>query len=424
MIGQLGEGPVAAVGAAGRPLIVTMTVIWAISHGTGILSSQYWGRKNSLGVGKSVVQAVMFSFALLLPVFLLFRFWPESVVRLATDNKEVVELGRHYLSIVSFNLITLSVTLSMYAGLRSINQAVKCTIFSMISVILNIGLDYVLIFGKLGFPALGIKGAALASMTSTLCEAVLILLYLNTTNHILKITREVLKKALNRSDFKRYFTITYPMVLNGLAWSAGIYIYFIIYGHMGKQQLAVMTMFSPMESFCIAFFGGIYTGAGIILGHHLGKRDFDRAWKESWLFVILSVITGIVLFFLFLLMRETILGFFNNMEPGTLVMARQVYSVFLVFILCKSINTVVINGVLRSGADTRFILALDAGCQWLVAIPLAYSGAFVWHLELRWVFAFVICEEIVKIFICTGRMYSRAWMRSLVDAEERQPAQV
>ncbi len=424
MIGQLGEESVAAVGAAGKPFFVMIVILWAASHSAGILASQYWGKKDIIGVRKSVIQAVIFSLILALPIFFLFRFWPECVVRLAVKSHEVAELGQNYLSIVSINLFALSVTFSMYAGLRSINQAYKSMIFGAISMIINVGFNYLLIFGKCGFPELGLKGAAIATLISAFSEATLMLVFLYSTNHTLGAKLEALKKAFDYSDFKHFAKIAYPMVINGLVWSIGVYIYFIIYGRMGPKQLAVMTLVSPLENLCIAFFAGIYTAAGVMLGHHLGRRDFEIAWKESWVFVALGFTMGIILCIFLFLVQENFFGFFKSMESSTLIMAKGVYIVFLVSILCKSINTVVINGVIRSGGDTRFILLLDAGCQWLVGIPLGFMGAFFWRLPLKFVFLLVICEEIVKIFICLARMYSRAWIRNLVDMPEQKASVV
>ncbi|KMQ51490.1 Na+ driven multidrug efflux pump [Chitinispirillum alkaliphilum] len=116
---------------------------------------------------------------------------------------------------------------------------------------------------------------------------------------------------------------------------------------------------------------------------------------------------------------DNLLGFFDqSMEQNTINTTRDTVIIFLVFIMTKAINTVVINGVLRSGADTKFILKLDAGCQWFVGIPLGLLGAFVWQLPLKWVFALIGCEELVKIIICVARMHSRAWMRNLIDSPD------
>lgn len=423
MVGQLGEVPVAAVGAAARPFFVVIMVLWGASHGTGMLASQYWGKRDIIGVRKSVIQAVLLSLAVVLPAYIVFRFFPEYVIRLVSSDPEVILQGKTYLSIVSSNMLALAVTFPVYAGLRSINQAYTCTVISTFGVLFNIGANYLLIFGHFGFPALGLQGAAIGTMISALLETAIALCFIYLTGHTLAAKARALREALRADQFKRFFAITFPVIVNGLVWSAGTYIYFVIYGHMGKQELAVMTMFTPLESFCIAFFGGVNTGAAVMLGHHLGRRDFEIAWKESWIFVIIGFLLSLVLSAVLILLRDNLLGLFEqSMSSLTLAIAGDAYPILLLSLISKAINIVVINGVLRSGADTKFILKLDMCCQWLVGIPLGLLGAFVWNLPLKWVFALVCCEEFVKIFICTARMYSRAWIRNLVDEVEGEVA--
>ncbi len=420
MIGQLGEVPVAAVGAAARPFFVVIMVLWGASHGTGMLASQYWGKKDIIGVRKSVVQAVLLSLMVVLPAYIIFRFFPEYVIRLVTSDPEIILQGKTYLSIVSSNMLALSVTFPVYAGLRSINQAYTCTVISTFGVVFNIVANYLLIFGYFGFPQLGLQGAAIGTMLSAILESAIAVCYIYFTDHTLAVKAKALREALRADQFKKFFDITFPVIVNGLVWSAGTYIYFIIYGHMGKQELAVMTMFTPLESFCIAFFGGVSTGAAVMLGHHLGRKDFGIAWKESWLFVIIGFLVSLVLSAVLMLLRDSLLGLFDgSMTAQTLALARDAYPILLIGLMSKAINIVVINGVLRSGADTKFILKLDMGCQWLVGIPLGLLGAFVWNLPLKGVFALVCGEEVVKIFICTARMYSRVWIRNLVDEPEK-----
>ncbi len=415
MIAQLGDNTVAAVGAAGKPFFVMLVMLLGLSGGTGILASQYWGEKNIEGVRKSIILSVLLSSFIVIPSFLLFRFAPHSVVKLAAKDSEVITMGREYLSIISFNLICQAVILPLYSGLRSINEAIKCTIFGVIGVIINITLNYLLIFGNFGFPELGLKGAAIATRTSILIEAVLLVSYLGFSGHILMPKINSFINIFNLADIKHFVKITLPVVVNGLVWAGGIYIYFIIYGNMGSRELAVMTVLSPLESFCVAFFGGIGIGAGVMLGHHLGRRDFQKAWRESWVFVVISFLTAIILAVCLFAIKGKLLHLFHKLDPETLIMAGEEYIIFLLLLLFKSINVVVIIGVLRSGGDTRFCLYLDAGCQWLVGIPLGFLGAFFWKLPLKWVFALVITEEFVKIFICLHRMYSRRWMKNLTS---------
>lgn len=414
MIGRLGVTEIAAVGAAGKPFFVSLIILLSIAGGAGIMASQHWGQKNIQGVKKYTYMAVLTSFMVILPVFLLFQLFPDLIINITTSNNEIIEAGSSYLSILSFNLLFQSVTQPLYSALRSMNHSFKCTINSTVGVCMNIILNYLFIFGHGGFPEMGLKGAALASMISALTEMILVLIIMK-KYRILNIPAKG-EKLINRSEFTSFLKLALPIAVNGCIWAGGLYIYSIIYGHMGNTELAVMTMLAPMEWFSVAFYSGLATGAAVLLGHRLGKKEFSEAWRESWVYLLISLILGILLFTFFYLSEDLIFHLYRTMDNHTLGTGRDVYTIFLILLSIKAINVVVIVGVLRSGGDTRFILFLDTGCLWLVGIPLAWLGAFYWNLPLNWVFTLILSEEFVKIFFCLKRMYSRAWIKNLIES--------
>lgn len=415
MLGQLGKLEVAAVGAGGRPFFVTLIMIFGMGSGCGVLASQYWGKKDREGVRKSVILSILWSFAVAIPCTLLFSFGSEFVVGLINKDPVVIAMGGAYLSIVGVNLLFATVNVSVTSGLKSIDQAVICTGFSVIGVGLNIFLNYVLIFGNFGAPQMGVMGAAWATMISAVVEVLVILAYIFGRKHMLAFSFRDIKLALDPVEIRRFLSVSMPIVVNGLVWSGGIFIYFVIYGRMGTDELAIMTMISPIESVCISFYVGLAAGAGVILGQNLGAGKFDKVWKQGWLFVGMSILMGLIIGGAFMASKDVVLGNFSGMGEQTLEAAKGVYMVFSGGIWLKAINVLIILGLLRSGGDTKFCLYLDAGCQWLVGIPLGAFGAFVWGFPLLGVFALVLCEELVKVFLCFYRVISKVWIQNLVD---------
>ncbi len=415
MIGKLGVLQVAAVGAAGKPFFVLLIVLYGLTGGTGILVAQYWGKKDKDRVSRNILLSVAISLLFSIPIFLLVKIFSAEIIGFASTDPGVIALGREYLSIIALNIILQSVSMSLYVGLRTTNQASKCTVISFIGVSLNIILNYILIFGHFGFPAMGLKGAAYATLISCAVETIIIFIIFFFKNSAFTTKLSSFKNLFNKEDVFKLLKLSMPIAINGLTWAGGVYIYFIIYGRMGSEELAIMTMLGPVDSFSVAFFGGLSTGAGILLGHSLGRKDYKRAWYESWVFLIMDFIIGLVIFVAFYYMRDLYLGLYSSMDSETLNTARDTYKVFLFLLLFKAVNVPVIIGALRSGGDTKFVLFLDMGCQWLVGIPLGLLGAFVWKLPLMWVFALILSEEFVKMFICIHRMKSKKWLRNLIS---------
>lgn len=208
------------------------------------------------------------------------------------------------------------------------------------------------------------------------------------------------------------------MVLNGLIWSGGIYIYYIIYGRIGSEELAIMTILSPLESFGVSFFVGMANGAGVLVGQNLGSQNYKSAWNESWLILALNGIVTIALIAAIYFIQSPFFSLYVGFSDQILAMAKTAYLVLMGLLFFKGMNVVIIVGILRAGGDTRFVLFLDSFSQWAVGIPLGLLGAFVWKLPLPYVFALVSCEEVIKIFIAAGRVISKKWMRNLVSEQE------
>lgn len=429
MIGQLGENEVAAAGAATRAFFVAIIMIMGFGEGAGILAAQFWGNKDERGVRETVALCMAFASLVAIPIVLLFLISPEVVIGIISSNESVIQLGSRYLVVSSVSLIFVVIGMSITAGFKSSDQAAICVVFSSIGVAVNILLNYLLIFGMFGFPKLGLEGAAWGTLASCVIEVVIILSYLYLKKHFLAFQMDDFKQALNPIALRRFLKLGGPISINGLIWSGGTFIYFIIYGRLGTTELAVMTIISPIESLIIAFFMGIATATGVMLGQNLGRREFLLAWRRSWCFLIVTGGAVFILILSFWNMKEVALGFFGTLDAETLALADQLYKGFLLLYWLKAFNGVIIIGVLRGGGDTRFCLFLDTFCQWAVGIPLGLLGAFVWELPLLWVFVLIMGEEMIKIFFCIYRMRSKAWIQNLIgtpktEAQEPATAQV
>jgi putative MATE family efflux protein len=351
---------------------------------------------------------------IMVPLAALMFFFPGSLVAIGTNHPDLIDLGSRYLRITAVLPVGIALVAGVGAGLNAMGRPHLNFAFTAVAVLSNIFLNWVLIFGNLGAPAMGIEGAALSTLVSVIIEVVFILVYLQLSGHILRVSPARIHRALARDAVKQFLRISLPLTIGGLVWHLGTFVYQAIYGHLGASELAVISMVQPVRTIMFAFFWGISSATGVIMGHHLGAGEFQHAWYRSLVLIGLGVTAAIAAVIVVWLGESSIFAAFSQMSPETIASARSVMFAVLLTTPILAANVVGIVGVLQSGADTRFVLVMDVFCQWAVGIPLCYLAAFHLELSLDFVFLAAFCEEIVKLFIWIPRFSSRIWIRRLV----------
>ena len=276
MLGQLGEAEIAAVGVASRATFVTTIMLVGVTTGGALLTAQYWGAQNKEGVRQSTALTWMVSMAMATIAVALFLLIPHQIMSLATDSQEVIDLGAEYLFITALTMYVVSCGSSMAVGLRSIHQPGVSTFFSGIGIVSNVFFNWVLIFGHLGAPAMGIKGAALATLISGVIEIVFLYGYLYSRSHLLSFGVEEIKAVLNWPKISKFLSLSLPTTFNFLVWAAGIFTYHAIIGQSGVQGLAALSVISPIESIALSFLIGAAGAASVLIGNQLGAKNTRR----------------------------------------------------------------------------------------------------------------------------------------------------
>lgn len=414
MLGQLGELDVAAIGIAGKALFVATIMIFGVTTGGALLTAQYWGAGNPQGVKQSTALTVLMTTIAALVAGGIFLFLPEHVIGLATQSEAVIKLGAHYLMITSFSLFAVAWGSSIAVGLRAMHQPAISTFFSAIGIGLNIFLNWVLIFGQFGMPAMGIAGAAWATVLSGLVEVSLLYAYLHSRNHLLAFRFTVLIEVFDWSKIKQFLSLSLPTTFNHLAWSAGIFVYHAIIGQAGVQGLAALSVMTPIESFSLALLIGVSNASAVMIGNQLGANKMEAAYYQAWAVSFFNLACSVLVAITMLLMKDTVLDLFSALSGDTRELTERFFMVFAVAVVVKSIPMTMIVGVLRAGGDIRFCFYQDMAAQWLIGIPITAFCALVLQLPLEWIYAMLMLEELVKCVASIIRLKSRAWMNNLV----------
>jgi len=413
MVGQLNETAIAAVGIANQFVFMFIVIQYGIHSGVSIFTAQYWGKKDlsrikhlsGMGILAGLSVAALFSVAALV--------FPDLLMALFSKDPEVVTLGAGYLRIVGIAFAFSAVIFSFMSNLRAMGFVKVPMVCSMVAVSLNIVLNYILIFGRLGCPALGVKGAAIATCTAKILEGLIMAGIIYGKKYPLSATiREMF--GFDTPFFKRVLATCWPVFLNELFWVTGVSIYKLVYARIGTQSIAAVNIVATIEEFMFIPFFGIFHGGSIMIGNSIGAGKEKTAHAYGKFLLTAQLIMAVAAGALMIISRDFVLSFYN-ISPATYENAYNLMLVSGLIFWSKTTNFTTIVAVLRGGGDTRFGLLLDLTGVWCIGVPMAFFAAFYLELPVYWVMALIAVEELFKLGIGIPRFLSRKWIRNLVS---------
>ncbi len=418
MVSHLGNSAVAAVGLGSRFQFVVLVVLVGVAWTVGVLSAQYYGAGKVSEVRTTIVRACLLANAALLPIVLAVFFYGGEAIALGSTSTEVIELGKHYIWIIIPSLFIVSVILILENALRGLGEVKVPMIISIIAIVINIVLNYWFINGGLGVPELGVVGAAIATAVARLIHVLLLVGMIIVSSHVLRVKRADLGQVFHAEKIRHFMSLAVPMMVSFGVWSSGTFVYQIIFGRMGTQELAVMSILSPIEGIVLAIFLGLASSCAITVGQHLGANRFAEAELCARTFSVLSPAVGLVVGVVLLLFRDVILLPFASMPSETLVMARDVYTLVALLMWIKVINMTLSMGILRAGGDNKVCMYIDIIGMWVMSIPLTALAAFYFEWPLYWVVLVAFSEEICKAILFAWRAGQKVWLRNLTQIVE------
>ena len=415
MVGQLNETAIAAVGIAAQFTFMFIVIQYGVHSGIAIFTAQYWGKQDlsrikhlsGMGLAGGLLVALLFCIATL--------GFPERLMALFSTDPAVVALGAGYLSITGFCFPLFALTFSFMFNMRSMGFVRVPMVASMVSVLTNALLNYLLIFGKLGFPAMGVAGAALATTIAKCLEAVILIGIIYARGYPLAAGLKEMA-GFSKEFLKKVGATCWPVFLNELAWVTGISLYKLVYARMGTESIAAVNIVFSLEEFLFIPFWGIFHGGSIMIGNTIGAGRYDLAFSCGKFLLKTQFAVSLSTGFIMILCRDTILSFYQ-ISPATHANALGLMLVTGLTLWAKTTNFTNIVAVLRGGGDTRFGCFLDMTGVWGIGVPMAFFTAFYLHLPVYWVMALVASEELFKLSLGLPRFLSKKWIRDLVRDE-------
>ncbi|XZH20746.1 MATE family efflux transporter [Clostridium perfringens] len=416
MVGALGEIQLSAVSIANNLFFVLTILMFGLAGGSNIMISQYWGKGNVKTIHK--ILAIMYRVCLLITGIFIFIavFLPKYFMGIFTTDKAVIEFGASYLRIVCIGYLFYSITNCTIMMLRSVKTVSISIIVYTASLVVNSILNWILIFGNLGAPELGIRGAAIATVCARITEFSIVLVFMFIYERKIGLKLEHLLK-LDKEILKDYVGLCTPVLCNELLWAIGASMISVIVGRMGTEVVAANSINGVAHQFVTVFIFGMSNATAVIIGNTIGEGKKEKAKEYAYSIGVFSVVMGCISGLMILLIKPFVVNFYN-VSYSTKLVAMEIMTVTSGIIVFQSLASNFMMGVLRGGGDAKFVLINDLIFMWLVAIPGGFFVAFVLELPVALVFLVIKCDEILKSLTSVYRVISGKWVNDVTKDYE------
>ena len=412
MISSLGQTSIAAVGLANQFFFFYILIVFGINSGSSIFIAQYWGKDDipsirkvlGLAVSLSLLVGVIFTATALL--------FPQVIMRILIDDQDVIKIGSDYLRIVALSYIPTSISFAYSVALRTTGRPNIPMKIAAISFITNTVFNYILIFGKLGIPAMGVKGAAWGTVIARFIEIGVTIYAVYSEDGVLAAKiKELL--SWNKDFVNRYIKTTYPVILAEGAWSLGQVMYSIAYAKLGEEATAAVQITNTIQNIFFVLVRGLANACTVMIGSKIGSGDEDEAYEYAKNFMILATLLGLVLGLIQAATPDLTLKLFSRLDQSLYEVSRRMLIVMGLTFVIRVFSVTGIVGVLRGGGDTTFAMIIDAGTVWIIGVPLAFIGALMLDIPVYWIYAIVTIEELIKIIIIIPRIINKKWIKDI-----------
>ncbi len=412
MLNYVGQSSISAVSLASQYASILFSVYYGLGTGATMLCAQYYGKGDMRAI--KVVEGIALRFSLVISVGVAACaiLIPEGMMKIFTDDAELITLGASYLRILSISYLCWGIIEIYFSVLRSVERVAICTVLNTIAFTLNIFLNAVFIFGLFGAPKLGVVGVAIATSASRLVELTgCMIVSLRSKDVKLKLSYMFIK---NKVLFKDFVHLSLPALGNDIVWGVAFSMYSVIIGHMGSDAVAANSFVVVVRNLGTILCFGVASAGGILLGKIIGENKLEEAREGARKLMRLTVISGAIGGLIVLICTPFVLHFASSSLTET---AMHYLKIMLLintyYIMGAAVNTTLIAGVFRAGGDSRFGFICDTIDMWCYAVPLGFFAAFVLELPVLWVYFLLCTDEFVKWPWVLKHYKSGKWLNNI-----------
>lgn len=411
MIGGYSQTALSGVAIVNQIQFLLQMLMLGTGSAIGVLGAQYWGKKELQPIRKAtsvgVLLGVILSAVMLLTVF----FFPHQTMGLLTNEQSVIEEGSKYLVIVCFSYVLFAISNNLLSALRSVETVKIGFVVNLIALVVNITLNYGLIYGRLGLPEMGVEGAAIATLTARIVEFLVVVIY------VLFLDKKICWRPKNllhvdKAMFRDFIKVGMPLILANGIWGVAMSVQTAILGRMGEDTIAANSIATTIFQVVSVVAYAASNSSSVIIGKTVGEGDISRvkAYTKTMqiLFLAIGVVTGITLYSC----TDFIIGLYD-VTAAAEVLARQFILVLSVTVVGTAYQCSCLTGIVTGGGDTKFVLINDLIHQWLIVIPAAFLSAFVFHAPLWVTFACLKADQVLKCFVAIVKVNRYRWIHVL-----------
>lgn len=414
LVSNLGTVALSSVGMIGQWAWLMNMILVGFCSATTVFISQYWGIKDIKKIKHVAGISIIFALSVSVIFTVISVAFPSGVVRMFNSDAQVVSVGALYLRTVAFSFIPVALTNILAAVLRSVENVKLPMYVSAITTVLNIFLDYSMIFGKFGFSKMGVKGAAVATVVSAwLGVIVIIAVSFFKKNILIGKLKEYF--SFSKNEITSYVTMATPVVLNEGMWGAGTFVFNIIFGNMGYEYFSALTILRSFENISFVIFIGICSAASVMIGKSIGRGDIDLGLSDVKRFMIIVPLLAVATSVFIFIFRGQLVGIFNmgsNVSDVAINTAKIIMAVYSVAFPLRIMTFLQIVAVFRAGGDTVTGAKFELACLWLLSVPATLIAVYVFKAPFVVAFAVMyIFEDIPKNIISFIFYRSKKWIK-------------
>ena len=410
MLNTVGQNAISAVSLATQYSNILMSIFLGLGSGVSMLCSQYWGKKDVKTIERVEGIALRFTFLCALCFAIPSIFFPELMMTLYTNDASLIPLGASYLRIVGVGHLFWGIAETYFQTLRSVERVKVSTCINIFTLLLNIGLNAVFIYGLFGAPKLGVQGVALATTISRIVQFIICLIYSHCTDGMkLRFSAAFEKNPILLMDF---VCLSLPALANSLIWSVAFSMYTAILGHLSSDVVAANSVVAVVRSFGTVLCYAVSASAGIIIGKDIGAKKMEEAKTDSKRVMVLMVVTGFLGGLAIWAITPLALSV-ASLSPTAMGYLKTMLYINVFYIMGTAVNGTMINGIFRAGGDSKFGMICDIFDMWVYAVPLGFLAAFVLKLPPMVVYVLLCTDEFVKWPWVFGHYKSGKWLNNI-----------
>ena len=408
MLGKLSQDAMSAVSLATQVTFVFNLFMFAFMAGENMFVAQYYGKGDYTGISQvfSLVTKICGCIAVVFLAGTL--FFPEQLMRILTNEETLIVLGSEYLRVIGISYVFSGIAQTFLAIMKNCGAVNMSTLINGVMVILNIALNAVFIFGLSGFPKMGIKGAALATVLATVVQFVWSVGYVLCRIRAVKFSLRSCEKKL----FGRFWQKTVPLLINNLAWGIGFSMYSVIMGHLGTDAVAANGIANISKNLVVCFCLGLGNAGSIIVGNRLGADRLQEAKEVGETLTKTAIIAGIVSG-LVLIALSPFITKMVDLTPTARGYLQKMLLISSYYIAGKSVNCMTIGGIFAAGGDSKFGMLCDSVTLWCIIVPLGCICAFILKLPVMVVYFVLNLDEIIKLPVVYKHYKKYKWIKNL-----------